>query len=626
MKRLTGLVLEALRERGAWCGTSTAKDEELILRRVEHEGISFLTISLPAFGKDFEKSLDQGKVDRSLFQGFTWKGGLPRFMGGFLGLVFDRASGILIDDPSIEAIRAIRQITLMCGKVNIDCSQERIDAAIQQYVDVEQEVRRHDAARTPDMYSAFKRVGVLLWADIFSKIDRKVYEGKLIPRHGPGSTADRLLGNQKYDQSEWPQRLEPYFPSWEYLIPNERFVSNLDRVNFLEPRDERPVKVITVPKTLKTPRIIAMEPTAMQYAQQALKAEIYEEVERDDTLRSLVGFMDQEPNRFLAWKGSFSGNLATLDMSEASDRVFNQLVRTLLENHPHLSGAVDACRSRKADVRGHGIIRLAKFASMGSALCFPIEAMIFATIIFLGIQKDLGRPLTRRDIKSYRGQVRVFGDDIIVPVDHVQSVIQELEAFGLRVNLGKSFWTGKFRESCGKEYYDGEDVSIVRVRALLPTSRKDATELVSTVSLRNQLYKAGSWRTVHFLDSRIRKVIPFPIVSEDSPVLGRHSFLPFEPERTETGKSLQRPLVRGATVRTRLPRNAVDGESALLKYFLTRDRSEWIEPDDAERRTSVDYLSLLRSIDSLPAADKEHLERSGRPDSVSITIRWAPVA
>jgi hypothetical protein len=90
-------------------------DIKTVHRRVEHEGMSFLTISLPNFGKDIEKCLDQGYADRNLFQGFSWQAGLPRFLGGFLDLVFDRGTGLLVDEPDIDAMQAVRQLRLMYG-------------------------------------------------------------------------------------------------------------------------------------------------------------------------------------------------------------------------------------------------------------------------------------------------------------------------------------------------------------------------------------------------------------------------------------------------------------------------------------------------------------------------------
>jgi len=598
MKRLMLLLREVLLDRGTWCHTSTIRDFKRISSRVEHEGLSFLTITLPNFGSDLQKGLDQGFVDRHLFKGFPWKGGLPLFLGGFLDLVFDRKTGRLLDVPDVDAIQAIRQITLMFAKINLPCSQTRERAAITRYVECEQEVRRSDAALTDPERDQFERVGRLLWSDVLQAVDEDIYYGRLIPKHGPGATADKLSGNRKFCQTEWTQRLEQVFPSGESLLPNWRYFEHLDRVELLEPGDERPVRVITVPKTLKTPRIIAIEPTCMQYSQQGVLEAIVPYVESGDTTyhAGVVGFTDQVPNQVLARRGSLDGNLATLDLSEASDRVSNQHVRLLVRRMPHLAEALDATRSRKADVPGHGVLRLAKFASMGSALCFPLEAMVFATIIFCGIEQGLNRRLTKKDVKSFVGQVRVYGDDIIVPVDHVVGVIGKLETFGFRVNPDKSFWTGRFRESCGREFYDGHDVSVVRVRELLPTSHQDVPGLVSTVSLRNQLYQAGYCGVVEHLDGILDRLIPWPNVAPTSPVLGRHSFLGYDIQRM--CPDLHRPLVKGYVVSSSIPKNSLGDTGALLKWFLKRG--------------------------SQPFADVDHLERSGRPQSVDIKLRWAP--
>jgi hypothetical protein len=570
--------------------------------------LSFLTITLSNFGKDLQKGLDQGFVDRRLFTGFQWKGGLPRFLGGFLDLVFDRDSGVLLDEPDIDAILALRQLTLLFGKMLVPCTKTRERAAMLGYIECEQEVREADKSRSSIDLEAFRQMSALLFTKVFTDIDRKVFDGELVPKHGPGATADRLKGNQKYNQRTWTTRLEKYFPAGEYLLPNWSYYDLLGEIDFLEPGDETPVKVVSVPKTLKTPRIIAMEPTAMQYAQQAVLYEILDSLKSNSTLDRIIGFDDQAPNQRLARTGSLHGDLATLDLSEASDRVSNQLVREMTAQWSHLHEAIDSCRSRKADVLGE-TIRLSKFASMGSALCFPMEAMVFTTIIFLGIQRSLNTTLTWDDIKSFSRTVRVYGDDIIVPVEHVHSVIRELETFGFRVNHDKSFWTGKFRESCGKEYYSGFDVSVVKVRYHFPTSRRNATEVISLVSLRNQLYYAGCWETVKWLDERIRKLLKhFPTVLSTSPVLGRHSFLSGY-ETHKLSEDTHAPMVKGWRVRAPLPKNSLSESGALLKYFLKQAR----KPDKAIQ----DDLTWL-----FPVLDEDHLERSGRPLAVSIKLGY----
>jgi len=375
-------------ECAARCHTSADMDCKTVHARFEHEGFSFLTITLPTFGKALEKALDLGYADPSSFLGFRTPRGacLPLFLGGFTDRVFDRNSGVLLDDPDIDAIHAIRQLTLMFGKILIPCSDARERAAMSGYVQCEKEVRANDARLDESDFSSFRRVSKVLFGDAFSIIDQQVFDREaVVPRHGPGSTADKLRGNAKYLQRSWPMRLQEIFPWEEFLAPNSSFVDELSNdVNLLEPGAEIPVKVISVPKTPKTPRIIAMEPTAMMYVQQALNALIMDQVRENDTLRRLMDTRHQEPNQFLAKRGSSRGSLATLDLSEASDRVSNQLVREMLRDYPHLHWAVDAARSRKADVPGVGILRLSKFASMGSALCFPMEAMVFLTLISLG--------------------------------------------------------------------------------------------------------------------------------------------------------------------------------------------------------------------------------------------------
>lgn len=596
---------EVSRELGTRCSVSTTLDLKKVKSRLEHEGLSFLTITLPTYGSDLQRALDDGKVDPCLFSAFTKRGCLPLFLGGFMDRVFDRGTGLLLDDPCVDSIFAMRQLTLMFAKILLKGSDARERGAMRRFVECEQEVRAADKKMSPDSLAEWKRMSVLLWADVLCHVDGNVYDDEIIPNHGPGATADRLKGNRKFDQTEWPERLEQMFPFGVHALPNARFSYLADRVNFLEPGAERPVRVISVPKTLKTPRIIAIEPTCMQYMQQGIKDKIVECIESgyyeggkhlSFRFSSMIGFDDQIPNQEMARQGSLDGSLATLDLSDASDRVSNQLVRLLLHNHPHLRAGVDACRSRKADVPGHGVLRLAKFASMGSALTFPIEAMVFLTTVFVGIQRESKNQLTRKDITSFLGKVRVYGDDIIVPVEYTHSVVATLEAFGFKVNTGKSYWNGKFRESCGKEYYNGEDVSIVRVRRVFPARLTDAREIISLVSLRNQFYFAGCWKVAGWLDPRIKRLLGrYPTCAPTSPLVGRHTVTDWH-DCDRWDAMLHIPVVRGYVVKSSSPVSKTSGEGALLKWFLKRGDE--------------------------PFADRNHLERQGRPDAVNIKLRW----
>jgi hypothetical protein len=445
-----------------------------------------------------------------------------------------------------------------------------------------------------------------LFGVILQQMDNDLYAmrfDRFRPRHGPGATADKLVGNQKFRNVEWPERLDRIFPWGDFGLPNWGHAASKP-AHLLDPGKERPVRVTLVPKTLKTPRVIAVEPTAMQFAQQAVYSALASGFEESDTLSDFLGFkrpnqqnipvagtpVDHEPfgqelNQLLACKGSVDQSLATIDLSEASDRVSNLLVRFLMHRYRFVATAIDATRSQNADVPGVGVIPLHKYASMGSALCFPIESMVFLTIVLYSIGRTRhNRPLTRREIESLRGQVRVYGDDIIVPADCAVSVMEDLESFGFKVNSSKSFWTGNFRESCGKEYYAGHDVSIVRFRRMFPSSRRDVDSIVSLVSFRNQLYWAGYWETCRKLDLEIGRLLGgfFPISTRDAGAITRHSFLPYQEEKH--CDDLHRPLVRAWKAVPRIPSNGVDGVEALHKWFIAGSQE-----------------------------DPRHLERSGRP-------------
>nr|UJQ85835.1 MAG: hypothetical protein 3 [Leviviridae sp.] len=689
MRRLTILWSELARECASWCGTSAERDIKTVSLRVELEGESFLTITLPRFAKAFERALESGSIDLSLFSGFQKRGRLPAFLQGFVGQVFD-PSGVLLDEPSVDCILSVRQLTLVFGKIERLCSEERISRAMRQFVELEQELEQFDVSNLErEIFPLFRQASLLLWGDVFSHVEnsfldkhhlwqnwvssepeeshkrgsiptpssarrspvdpldvilgvdrlnqsvrenadfsvhrRPVWEqakgGKFgvrevidpasafnfVPRHGPGATADGLRGNAKFTITQWPQRLENVFPYGDYALPQLAHYDELDRVQFLEPGSEVPVKVTAVPKTDKTPRLIAIEPTAMQYTQQAFCRQVVNRLENSrefppplggkefDLGKWFVGFENQEVNRLMARKGSLDGSLATLDLSEASDRVLNSHVLLLLERFPRLSEGIQAARSTRADVRGHGVITLSKFASMGSALCFPMEAMVFTTIIFCAIAYERRMPVNRKLITSMRGKVRVYGDDIVVPVEYVPRVIQFLEAFGLKVNTDKSFWNGKFRESCGGDFYDGEWVTPVRLKHELPRSLADVNEVVGLVAFRNLLYWDGFWMTAKAIDDRLMTLFKgrWKVVDRTTAGLGRESFLPYRWEYLDS--KLHEPRIAGVTVRSKIPKSKATGHGALLKFVLKQG--------------------------ILPSQSADHLERQGRPSSPRIKLK-----
>jgi len=210
--------------------------------------------------------------------------------------------------------------------------------------------------------------------------------------------------------------------------------------------------------------------------------------------------------------------------------------------------------------------------------------------------------------------VRVFGDDIIVPRDYVLSVVDELSAFGHKVNVDKSFWTGRFRESCGKEYFDGHDVSIVRVRHVLPTRRQDAAGVNSAVELRNHAYMHGLWKTARWLDDYLVRLLRvFPNVAPTSPLLGRVSVLGYQFQRLHPNH--QSPLTRGYYLVAKPPPDPLEGVGALTKCL------NMVSPSFENKFLELKEDRPMVIVDS---GDYEHLERSGRPKHVNIKLGWRP--
>lgn len=606
MKSLIGLWLVMSEELSDIHGVSTHRDGLTVTKRVKTEGLSFLTITLPTFCTDFDRSLAEGCIGSGQFLGFKRNGGLPAFLSGFLRRIFDAQSGKLLDEPCIDSIIAVRILTNLAKKLDLPCTDSRQRKALSKYLECEDELKQLDGGWTSVDFREFSRMSSLLFGDVFNSVNREIDQFDIWPKHGPGATADRLNGNQKWRFTEWTERLERVFPFREYAGPDLR-LSTAPSVH-LAPGEERPVRVILVPKTQKTPRVIAIEPTCMQYLQQGLMRTLVTKLESHPSMRvgksasrrasTFVGFSDQEANRLLARQGSIDGTLATLDLSEASDRVSNTLVREMLRPWPSLLEAVQATRSLSAELPDGTKVRLSKFASMGSALCFPMEAMVFTTIVFLGIQDALKTRLTPSKLLGFEGKVRVFGDDIIVPSDCAIAVMEKLEAFGLKVNTNKSFWSGNFRESCGGDYYKGEWVTPLRLGTMPPYKRQDVAELLNWVEFSNSLHFQGYWKSAMYVSNIVERVLgKLPVTDRDSAALSLKSFHAGTRGRLGWDRHLQVATLHAWTVSARSPVNEIDGLPALRKALS----GDWSDP-------------IFR----------EHLVRSGRPSSVHVKKRWVP--
>jgi hypothetical protein len=575
---------------------SDLRDLETIKSRVKSEGVSFLTITLPQFCNDFERSLQTGKIDSNAFRSFRKTQAIPSFLKGMLsqlfdqetGRIYDKTSARFISDTSIDrstVVEAVRQICLAFKKVELPCTPERVAQAMEEFVTIERsfEVFLPQSAQLDD----FRRVAHVVWDPIISSFEFD----DLVPRHGPGATAEGITGNQKFRLQYWHDRLEPYFPLIGVVYPLGTTTSSeeLKIVSIVPETDERPVKVTPVPKTLKGPRIIAIEPCCMQFAQQGIRDWLYARLESHQLTAGHVNFRDQRVNQELALMSSSTGQYATIDLSDASDRVPRDLALEMFSSHPDLQEAVDACRSNSAILPdGRLISPLKKFASMGSALCFPVEAMYFYTICIVALLKAHNLPATPKNVFYVSRDVYVYGDDIIVPSTNAAIVLDHLQQYNCKVNSNKTFVSGSFRESCGLDAFDGQSVTPTYVRHLPPENKRHVSEIISWVATSNLFYKRGYWHTTLFMRKRIDKIVgPLPYVSENSSGLGYISYLGYE-STERWNRDLHRfeikTLVPSPVYRT----DKLEGYSALSKSLRALDR---LGKDDPLSR---DALNLER--------------------------------
>lgn len=508
MKRPTMLLNRVLLNEALQVSIAVERDLEVIRDRFEDEGMSFLTLTLPSLDDALIQGLVKGRVTPQMFQGFkplSRGGSLPALLQGFFTRVFDQ-DGSLNDQPCIASIRAIRQVTRLFKKVELPCSSARVSRAFERYVSNDNRVKC-----TSISYPAlFRRVAGYLWSGL-EEFSRELYCSPGI--FGTGATAEKLKRNERHSLSEWPERGDYLFPLSYHGSHSEDDTHSFEGVRMLSDGDERPVRVVQVPKTLSAPRIISVEPSYMMLRQQSIAKVTMDYLEKGFFKYKSIHFTNQSVNRERARLGSLDGSIATIDLKDASDLVSLDLVQNIFQTCPSYLAYLEASRTRVAQMPDKSLVSLGKFASMGSAMCFPVEAMAFLTIVLYSLVRQSGRCLSVQHLRELSERVTVYGDDITVPSETAAGVMEDLEAFGLSVNHTKSFTTGFFRESCGGDFYKGVDVTPAYCRQWdFSGDSRDPRVVSALVSLSNQLYWKGLWNAAQYVresvNSRFKGDLP----------------------------------------------------------------------------------------------------------------------
>lgn len=236
-------------------------------------------------------------------------------------------------------------------------------------------------------------------------------------------------------------------------------------------------RAIAVPKSIKTKRIITVEPTFNTMATQALRDQLLHYGYKAG-LNFDVG--TQAYNRMLALAGSANGSFATIDLHAASDSVTVRLVRLLFRDTGLLPYLEDA-RVSQCEVEGE-LTTLETYAGMGNAVTFPLECIVFSAIV---------EYVYRRVCPHSKRRYVVYGDDIVVEKKLYKYVCFVLTALGFEVNDEKSYSSAHpFRESCGIEALGGFNVTPCRIPRGLYFNKTNRA-VPSLIALSNNLYDYG---------------------------------------------------------------------------------------------------------------------------------------
>lgn len=502
------------------------RDEHRLHLNIESRGLRFCTIDLPDYGKHFDLCLSAGRLTPSNLPCFGWSGKGARshaFLRGLVLRVFD-SDGMLLSQPCHLAILFIRQLCYAVKKIKLDCSEQAHDRAITKYI------RQEDSLRSPSLnwggdhlefhsgdrlsIDDFRRSGGGRQADLFEvcpvsasfcdtvhDVADRIFSsfGEFKPeewrvKHGPGAVADRPIEGYKYNFPTWSDRLEHIFPCADLAYANYSIWADMTQQAPISSDDEASV-LLAVPKSQKTPRLIAKEPTANMWCQQAVR-DYLEQAVSASPLAASIHFKDQRYNANAALEASRSQTHWTVDLSDASDRVSLWLVERLARANKSLLEALNASRSTYVKVplkSGSTYLRMKKFAPQGSATTFPLQSIIYACVGIASIIYADNRRVTPASITAATNELLVFGDDTIIPARAGEHYVKMLTYLGFLVNYNKTFGTGKFRESCGSEGYDGTDVTPAYF--VTPFSESSPTSIASVVECSNNFYKKGFWHT-----------------------------------------------------------------------------------------------------------------------------------
>lgn len=447
---------------------SLETDLSLLMRRYASEGEVFFYSTLPKLGKAIEVSLISGEK-LILPQGWAVypTTSLSKFLRTLLIEVFEDDgtpkyqsadySNVPLENRRrlADVVFSIRQICMMWSKVqddspySPDALQKRDEEVLQNFIArVTRDPKINFSEITRDALREARRLLRVVFSfncDAQSAIRRFLTEP--FGKHGDGAVAGGESPRDKWSFNQWPG------------VPSRLFDwAEGKSVSYTRIPKQPAAKVALVPKDFRGPRVICEEPKENQFAQQGLWSLLRELLQSCHVTKHAICFESVEKSRALCADSRY----ATIDLKDASDNLSLALVRCLLPDW--VFNTITRFRSRKASVRTAKAVTTFStrcFATMGSATCFPMQTVVYWAIA-LGTMIAVRDSWPRSVQRGLRLDLRVFGDDIIVPLWCAGTVCDVLADCGLVVNEGKTCIHTPIRESCGAWTFMGINIPIYR--------------------------------------------------------------------------------------------------------------------------------------------------------------------
>lgn len=590
-------------------------------------------IRLPKIGKAFDKALSSQHFDWQVWKSLSWVG---KETGHFVPVLdslfwekgsFSATAAHQAWELDVDKVMLARQLLYMYKKWERQCPEPYVQKAILEFWSIEDQMR---VPRSIDNDLIFHVCGgqfadglVGLEAPpilrrLVTTLDRLSWRlapvsdldpMDLLPKHGPGAVSDLSPGGDKYTFPTWPRVIEEMYRYSYYGSLNKRVA------------DRRPIgkykfeaQLHAVPKTYDKPRLIAAEPVAHQFLQQGLKRWI--RANYSPILKVMVDIQDQTHSRNAALQASKDGRHATIDLSSASDRMSLWSVECLYSRSPKLLDSLIRARTNRIrDKYGFGDGKeVRKYAHQGNATTFPVQSNLYAVCALsaLIVAKDLDmRPLSTKRLRELAEQVRVYGDDIIVPRECVTHLVQILEFLQLKVNPDKSHIDGYFRESCGMDAYRGSDVTPCYVSRAAPYTPGVALE--AFVEQSNNAHRRGLWALANWMRQEVEGRVSPDLLPVSNLELGCTTFFTFvngtAAARWRTDYVLHQAEVRGFCPKPRGDKEKRDSWQSALQFMLegpdplTTWESGWLS-EKLEPKYKASWVAAYGApLDNVPRPD-----------------------